>query len=103
MTLLALLPLICLEENVNKNADKCKYLIGSQPGVLMLKSNQIMVRVGGGYATLQEHIRQVGPFECVKIYKVMKGNPEKGEPSMPFKSAVKFYLTKHKSPDRIVK
>ena len=69
----------------------------------MLKSNQIMVRVGGGYATLQEHIRQVGPFECVKIYKVMKGNPEKGEPSMPFKSAVKFYLTKHKSPDKIVK
>ena len=62
-----------------------------------------MIRVGGGFATLEEHIRQVGPFECIKIYKLMKGNPEKKEPPMGFKEAVAFYLKRLKTIDRIVK
>ena len=78
-------------------------MIGTQVGVLMIKSNSIMIRVGGGFATLEEHIRQVGPFECIKIYKLMKGNPDKKEPTRSFKEAVTFYLTKHKTSDRIVK
>ena len=51
-----------------------------------------MIRVGGGFATLEDHIRQVGPFECIKIYKLMKGS-EKQEP-MGFVDAVVFYLKK---------
>ena len=62
-----------------------------------------MIRVGGGYATLEDHIRQVGPFECIKIYKLMKGNDQKKEKPMSYKEAVMFYLSKHKTPDRIVK
>mgnify|MGYP000267071532 CR=1 FL=1 len=58
----------------------------------MIKSNSIMIRVGGGFATLEDHIRQVGPFECIKIYKLMKGNPDKGELPMSFKEAVAYYL-----------
>ena len=101
VTLLALLPVIKIEER--PPADKCKYLIGTQSNVLMIKANSIMIRVGGGYATLEEHIKQVGPFECIKIYKLMKGNEAKKEEPMPFKQAVEFYLTKHKAPDRIIK
>ena len=78
-------------------------MIGTLAGVLMIKSNQIMIRVGGGFATLEEHIRQVGPFECIKIYKLMKGNPEKKEPTRTYKEAVAFYLEKLKTVDRIVK
>ena len=75
--LIALLPIIKLEER--PQPDKCKYMIGTQAGILMIKTNKIMIRVGGGFATLEDHIRQVGPFECIKIYKLMKGNPDKNE------------------------
>ncbi len=42
----------------------------------MIKSNGIMIRVGGGYETLENHINHIGHFECIKIYKLMKtGDP----------------------------
>ena len=37
-----------------------------------------MIRVGGGYSKLEEYIKQNGPFECIKIYKLMKGDENKG-------------------------
>lgn len=55
ITLLALLPVLSLEEK--PAADKCKYLIGTQAGVMMIKTNQIMIRVGGGFATLEDYIK----------------------------------------------
>ena len=78
-------------------------MIGTQKIMLMIKVNKIMVRVGGGFATLADHIHQVGPFECIKIYKLMKGNPAKNEPPMAYKNAVEFYLKKHKAADKIIK
>lgn len=62
----------------------------------MIKANQIMLRVGGGFATFEQYIRQVGPFECIKIYKTMKKDG-KG-----FKDAVAFYLHKLKPPKNII-
>ena len=70
---------------------------------MMVKSNKIMVRVGGGFATIEEHIRQVGPFECIKIHKLMKGNPERNQEPMGFKDAVNSCLVKHKATERIIK
>ena len=60
-----------------------------------------MVRVGGGFATVDDHIKQVGPFECIKIYKIMKG--DKTSQPMTFKDAVVFYLKRCKAPLKIVK
>ena len=54
-TLLALLPIIKVEEGNPK--DKCKYMIGTQTGQLLIRAKQIMIRVGGGYATLPDHIK----------------------------------------------
>ena len=99
MTLLALLPIIKCEEK--PSPEKCKYMIGTQSGIMMIKTNQIMIRVGGGFATIEDHIKQVGPFECIKIYKMMKGS-EKLAP-MGFKDAVAFCLTKLKVTDKIMK
>ena len=48
------LPFVKLEEKNNDN--QCKYMIGTQSGMLMIKSNSIMIRVGGGYATLEKHL-----------------------------------------------
>ena len=54
--LLGLLPIIKLEEN-NNAKDRCKYMIGTKESNIMIKTNTIMVRVGGGYATVEDHIR----------------------------------------------
>lgn len=101
VTVMALMPFVQIEEQAKD--DKCKYMVGTVAHTLLLKSNAVMIRVGGGFATLEDHIKQVGPFECIKIYKLMKGNEQKKEAPMSYKEAVNFYLTKHKTPDRIVK
>ena len=64
---------------------------------MMIKANQIMLRVGGGYATFEDYIKQVGPFECIKIYKLMKND------NLTFKEAVVFFLNKLKVLANIVK
>ena len=105
VTLLAMLPFIRIEEK--PAPDKCKYMIGTQSGLLLIKSNQIMIRVGGGYATLHAHIRQVGSFECIKIYKTMKNGDDKkvatsDTMAMSFREAVVYFMKRLKVSDRIV-
>ena len=102
VTLLALLPVIKLEDKPMK-PDQCKYMIGTISGLLLIKSDKIMIRVGGGYATLEEHLRQVGPFECIKIHKLMSGDERTGTPPCTFMDAVVYYLKRLKTADRIVK
>lgn len=54
-------------------------MIGTQSSMLMIKTDRVMIRVGGGFATLEEHIKQVGRFECIKIYKLMKSGDPTGK------------------------
>ena len=68
--LLTMLPVNKIDPNPTE--DRCKYQIGTQAFGLIIRANKIMVRVGGGFATLEEHIKQIGPFECIKIYKHIK-------------------------------
>ena len=63
-------------------------MVGTQANVMVIKANQIMLRVGGGYATFEDYLRQIGPFECIKIYKLMKND------TLSYKEAVVFYLKK---------
>ena len=60
-----------------------------------------MVRVGGGFATLEEHIKQIGPFECIKIYKHIKTEEAKGISSKTakemFEDAVVFFMKRLKA------
>ena len=96
----AMLPLVRMEERP-ADGNKIKYMIGTLAHTLLIKGKSVMLRVGGGYASLEEHIKQVGPFECIKIYKLMKGGPKQAP--MTFTEAVVFYLKKLKCPDRIMK
>ena len=54
-TLLALLPVLSLEET--PSPEKCKYLIGTQSGVLMIRTTNVMIRVGGGFASLEDYLK----------------------------------------------
>ena len=99
--LLGILPVVKIEERPAQ--DKCKYMIGTISHVLMIKTNKIMLRVGGGFTTLVEYIHQNGPFECIKIYKLMKGDPSKDKAPMHYLNAVEFYLKKHETADKIIK
>ena len=87
--LLAHLPFIKLKDG--------QYMIGTEKKTVMVRSNTLMIRVGGGYATLEEYLHQNAPFECIKIAMVMK------DKKYTFKEAVKYYLTKHKAGDKVIK
>ena len=79
--LLTMLPVANIDAAATQ--DRCKYMIGTLSTSLIIRSNKIMVRVGGGFASLEEHVKQVGPFECIKIYKKQKeldaSNESKGK------------------------
>ena len=62
--LISHLPFIKLEEG--------KYMIGTEKRTIMVRSDRLMIRVGGGFATLEEYLHQNAPFECIKIHMVMK-------------------------------
>ena len=55
--LLTMLPVNKIDPNPTE--DRCKYQIGTQAFSLIIRANKIMVRVGGGFATLEEHIKQI--------------------------------------------
>ena len=63
--LMTLLPVANID--AASKQDSCKYMIGTLSNALIVRSNKILVRVGGGFASLEEHAKQVGPFECIKI------------------------------------
>ena len=84
----SILPIIKLESG--------KYMIGTEKKNIAIKSDRLLIRTGGGFTTLEDHIKQNGPFECIKISKVMR------DKNCSFKLAVKFYLEKHKSIDKVI-
>lgn len=76
--------------------DSGKYLVGAEQKTLILKESSLLVRVGGGFSLLEDHIRKVALSECLKIYFQM--NKE----SLEFKQAVLNLLTKL-NVDKVVK
>ena len=98
VVLLALLPIVPLEEQTSKAMPKCKFMIGTLPQMILIRANNLMLRVGGGFSTLEAYIRQVGAFECIKIFKAMGGNADKQEPPMSFKEVVVGNMTRLKAP-----
>ena len=64
LLLLAHLPFIKLKPE--------QYMIGTEKKTVQIRSNTLMIRVGGGYATLEEYLHQNAAFECIKIAMVMK-------------------------------
>lgn len=47
--------------------DTGKYLIGAEVKSMQIKNDSLLVRVGGGYCSLEEHIAKVARYECLKI------------------------------------
>ena len=88
LLLTSLLPVLRLEAG--------KYMLGTEKKPIQIKNDSLLIRVGGGYATLEEYLRQNGPFECIKIAKVMR------DKECDFKAAVEFYLNKHKADKKVV-
>ena len=70
---------------------------------MLIKNNSVMIRVGGGFASLEEYIKHNGPFECIKIYKLMKGDLARKQAPMSFKNSVLTYMKKHSAAEKIMK
>ena len=72
--MVGLIPVIRLQEG--------KYLVGSEVKAMQIKADTLLVRVGGGYTTLEEHIEKVARYECLKINQIMR------KQQLDFKAAV---------------
>ena len=92
----AFLPLLKLEDITANTFQQGKYLIGTLKQAIQIKNNSLLIRVGGGYSTLEAYLDQNGPFECIKLSKQMR------DTKCSFKEAVEFYLTKHKAPKKVI-
>ena len=45
-----------------------KYMIGTDVKTILIKSDQLLVRVGGGFITLSEHLTGICYMECIRIH-----------------------------------
>lgn len=77
--------------------DTGKYLVGTEVKSMQIKNDSLIVRVGGGYCLLEEHIARVARVECLKINQLMNKN------KLDFKSAVCFFLDKNKADIKVKK
>ena len=73
------------------------YMIGTEKRRIILRASNILIRVGGGYVTLEEYITRNAPFECIKIYMLMK------EKKISFKDAVTHYLENQEVSKKIMR
>jgi hypothetical protein len=76
--MVGLIPIVKLESG--------KYLIGTEKKAIQIKNDSLLVRVGGGYVTLEEYIEKNARYECLKINQLMK------KKNLEFKEAVCFFL-----------
>ena len=54
--------------------DRAKYLIGTDVKTILVKQDILLVRVGGGFITLQEHITKITYMECIRLAQLMQKN-----------------------------
>ena len=92
LTLVSMMPIIKMREENGRYY----YMLGTEVKEIMIKTDRLFLRVGGGYVTLQEYIEQNGAFECIKIYKCMR------DKKCPFKEAVKFFMEKNKGNRKLI-
>ena len=72
------------------------YLIGTETKQVTVKGENCMVRVGGGYVTIQEYYDRYSSKQAVQLYHIMSNN------STPFmESIVKLMETNQASQDTI--
>lgn len=76
--MVGLIPIVRIESG--------KYLIGTEIKSMQIRNESLLVRVGGGYATLQDHIAKVARQECLKLQNLMKKR------SLDYKGAVCFLI-----------
>ena len=57
MILMPLMHVIKLESTLAKGAPKCKYMIGTESRMVEVLKSGLLVRVGGGFSTLYDHVK----------------------------------------------
>ena len=86
---------LCSQLPVIKLCDG-KYMIGTEQKPILVRSDRLLIRVGGGFVTLEEYLNKNSLSENIKFSKVMKSQ------NCSFKEAVKFYLEKHEAPEKVI-
>ena len=49
-----------------------RYMFGTESKKLVVKSDKVLIRTGGGYCTVQEHLAKYALSECLIIWRTMQ-------------------------------
>jgi hypothetical protein len=49
-----------------------RFLIGAESKKIIIKSDQVLLRTGGGFCTIEEHIKKYALSECLVIWRMMQ-------------------------------
>ena len=71
MTAKELGQLLCCLLPLAKIEDK-RYMIGAEAKKIVVTSDKVMIRTGGGFCTLEEHIEKYALSECLVIWRTMQ-------------------------------
>ena len=63
--------LLCCLLPIAKVGD-LKYMIGTEAKKIIVKSDMVLIRTGGGFMPLEEHINKYALSECLIIWRTMQ-------------------------------
>ena len=71
MTIRELGALLCCLLPIAK-VGELKYMIGTEAKKIIVKSDKVLIRTGGGFMPLEEHINKYALSECLIIWRMMQ-------------------------------
>lgn len=86
-TMFGLVPVVKLEPG--------KFMIGTEKKQVIVKNDTLIVRIGGGFESLDRHIDHIARNECLKITHTMRTK------NMDYKETVVWYLDQIKASDKV--
>ena len=49
-----------------------RYMFGTEAKMIIVKKESVLIRTGGGYCSLEEHIQKYALVECLIIWRAMQ-------------------------------
>ena len=73
-----------------------KYMIGTECKKIIVKSDKVLIRTGGGFMPLEEHIYKYALSECLIIWRTMQ------QKNLNFNESVVNLLALHGAPESLI-
>ena len=95
MSLKELGALLCCLLPIAKLGD-LRYMIGTEAKKIIVKRSTVLIRTGGGFCPLQEHIDKYALSECLIIWRMMQ------QKNITFNETIVTLLELHQADDALI-